>query len=111
MIIKSLRVRNFRCIRDEALPCDRLTAIVGPNGSGKSTFLRALELFSTPIARYTEKDFFGASLEDDLVWRNYLVAAVKEIQRGDLFGINCLTGGAAISALLLKVNRRQLLTG
>lgn len=59
MIIKSLRVRNFRCIRDETLPCDRLTAIVGPNGSGKSTFLRALELFYTPIARYAEEDFFG----------------------------------------------------
>ncbi len=59
MIIKSLRVRNFRCIRDETLPCDRLTAIVGPNGSGKSTFLRALELFYTPVARYAEEDFFG----------------------------------------------------
>lgn len=59
MIIKSLRVRNFRCIKDETLPCDRLTAIVGPNGSGKSTFLRSLELFYTPVARYAEEDFFG----------------------------------------------------
>ena len=43
MIINSIRVQNFRCIRDETLPCEQLTALIGPNGSGKSSFLRALE--------------------------------------------------------------------
>jgi len=56
-----MQVRNFRCIRDETLSCDKLTAIVGPNGSGKSTFLRALELFYTAVARYSEEDFFGGN--------------------------------------------------
>jgi len=67
MIIKSLRVRNFRCVRDETLPCEKLTAIVGPNGSGKSTFLRALELFHTPVARYAEEDFFGGDTARPIV--------------------------------------------
>jgi predicted ATP-dependent endonuclease of OLD family len=58
MIIKQVRVRNFRCVRDETLTCEMLTAIVGPNGSGKSAFLRALELFYMPVARYNEEDFY-----------------------------------------------------
>lgn len=67
MIIKSVRVQNFRCIRGETLPCDRLTAIVGPNGSGKSAFLRVLELFYTAVARYTEEDFFNGNTSQPIV--------------------------------------------
>lgn len=59
MIIKSIRVRNFRSISDETLPCEQLTALVGPNGSGKSSFLRALEMFYTVSARYTAQDFYA----------------------------------------------------
>lgn len=62
MIIKSIRARNFRSIRDETLPCEQLTALVGPNGSGKSSFLRALEMFYTVSPRYTVQDFYA---EDD----------------------------------------------
>jgi len=58
MIIRSIRVQNFRCIKDETLPCEKLTTLVGPNGSGKSSFLRALSMFYTPTARYTEDDFY-----------------------------------------------------
>jgi len=59
MIIKAIRVRNFRCIRDETLPCEQLTALVGRNGSGKSSFLRALSLFYDVSAKYTEDDFYA----------------------------------------------------
>jgi len=58
MIIKSICVQNFRCIRDETLPCEQLTVLVGPNGSGKSSFLRALQMFYTPVAEYSEDDFY-----------------------------------------------------
>ncbi len=67
MIIESVRVRNFRCIRDETLPCEELTVLVGPNGSGKSSFLQALYLFYTPVAKYTEDDFFGRDTSQDIV--------------------------------------------
>lgn len=59
MIIKSIRVRNFRSVKDENLLCENLTVLVGPNGSGKSSFLRALEIFYSPKARYTEDDFYA----------------------------------------------------
>lgn len=68
MIIKVIRVRNFRCIRDETLPCEQLTALVGPNGSGKSSFLRALSLFYDVSARYTEDDFYARNNSQDILF-------------------------------------------
>jgi len=67
MIIKSIRVQNFRCIRDETLPCEQLTALIGPNGSGKSSFLRAIDMFYTPSARYTEDDFYDRDTSQDVI--------------------------------------------
>lgn len=67
MIIKSIRVRNFRCIRDETLFCEKLTALVGPNASGKSSFLRALDIFYNPNAKYTEEDFYARDTSQNIV--------------------------------------------
>jgi len=67
MIIKSVRVRNFRSIRDEVLPCEQLTVLVGPNGSGKSSFLRALDIFYTPSAKYIEEDFYARDTSQDIL--------------------------------------------
>jgi len=67
LIIKSVRVRNFRCIRDETLECEDLTVLVGPNGSGKSTFLRAIELFYALQTRVTEEDFYNKNTDQPIV--------------------------------------------
>lgn len=67
MIIKSVQVRNFRCIRDETLECEDLTVLVGPNGSGKSTFLRAIELFYALQTRVTEEDFYNKNTDQPIV--------------------------------------------
>lgn len=67
MIIKSIRVQNFRCIRDQTLPCEQLTVLIGPNGSGKSSFLRTLDMFYTPSARYTEDDFYNRETSQDII--------------------------------------------
>lgn len=66
MIIKSIRVQNFRCIKDETLPCEKLTTLVGPNGSGKSSFLRALDMFYTPTVRYSEDDFYDQDTSQNI---------------------------------------------
>ncbi len=67
MIIKSFRVQNFRCIKDGVLPCEQLTVILGPNGSGKSSFLRALDIFYLPNARFTDEDFYNRDTSQDIV--------------------------------------------
>lgn len=59
MLIKSVRVQNFRSIKEATLECEPLTILVGPNGAGKSSFLNALELFYSSSARYTEDDFYN----------------------------------------------------
>ncbi len=59
MIIQRIHVKNFRCILDEKLDCEPLTALVGPNGCGKSTFLRALELFYGLSPKVTVDDFYN----------------------------------------------------
>lgn len=69
MIIKSVYVENFRCIRSETLSCERLTALVGANGAGKSSFLRALDLFYTVNAKYTEQDFYGGNADEPIIVR------------------------------------------
>lgn len=66
MIIREIRVQNFRCIKDATLPCEQLTALVGPNGAGKSAFLRALNLFYTLGADYTEEDFYDYDTENPI---------------------------------------------
>lgn len=43
-MLKSVRFRNFKVLRNTMLPLERFTLMVGPNGSGKSTALQALNI-------------------------------------------------------------------
>lgn len=46
MRIEKIRLRNFRCFRDETvIDFEDITALVGRNDSGKSTIMEALDLF------------------------------------------------------------------
>lgn len=45
MKIKSVRIRNFRSIKEQAIDLDDYTRFVGANGSGKSNVLHALNVF------------------------------------------------------------------
>jgi len=67
MIIKALRVKRFRCLEDEPLPCDKLTALVGANGAGKSSFLRALDLFYSATPRIDMEDFYAGEITSEIV--------------------------------------------
>ena len=43
MRLSSAHVQGYRCVRDEAIDFDDLTALVGSGGVGKSAFLRAID--------------------------------------------------------------------
>ncbi|MDD5079948.1 MAG: ATP-binding protein [Candidatus Omnitrophica bacterium] len=46
MKLKILRIRNFRCFREEiTIDFDDITALIGKNDAGKSTIMEALDLF------------------------------------------------------------------
>lgn len=66
MKIQSVRIKNFRALKDVTIPFDSVTTFIGPNGAGKSTVLRALDwFFNGKPASLTEKDCsFGAADEE-----------------------------------------------
>ncbi|MCU0316954.1 MAG: ATP-dependent endonuclease [Fimbriimonadaceae bacterium] len=45
MKIKSVKIQNFRTLKDVQIDFDAVTTFIGPNGTGKSTVLRALDWF------------------------------------------------------------------
>lgn len=63
MNLSSIRIENFRCIKDQTVFLDNYNCFVGPNGSGKSTVLNALNIFfretknSNNLVNLTEEDF------------------------------------------------------
>jgi putative ATP-dependent endonuclease of OLD family len=67
VIIRSVQVQNFRCLKDVEVVCEPLTVLVGPNGAGKSAFLRALELFYDDAAQYDERDFYAEDAANPIV--------------------------------------------
>lgn len=66
MKIQSVRIKNFRTLKDVTIPFDSVTTFIGPNGVGKSTVLRALDwYFNGKVGSLTEKDCsFGATTEN-----------------------------------------------
>lgn len=67
MKIQSVRIKNFRALKDVSIDFDSVTTFIGPNGAGKSTVLRALDWFfngGKPGALSEEDCSFGASEED-----------------------------------------------
>lgn len=66
MKIQSVRIKNFRTLKDVTIPFDSVTTFIGPNGAGKSTVLRALDwYFNGKPGSLTETDCsFGATDED-----------------------------------------------
>jgi putative ATP-dependent endonuclease of OLD family len=65
MKIQSVRINNFRTLKDVTIPFDPVTTFIGPNGAGKSTVLRALDwYFNGKPGSLTETDCsFGATDE------------------------------------------------
>jgi len=66
MKIQSVRIKNFRTLKNVTIAFDSVTTLIGPNGAGKSTVLRALDwYFNGKPGSLTEKDCsFGATDED-----------------------------------------------
>ena len=66
MKIQSVRIKNFRTLKDVTIPFDSVTTFIGPNGAGKSTVLRALDwYFNSKPGSLTEMDCsFGVTTEN-----------------------------------------------
>jgi putative ATP-dependent endonuclease of the OLD family len=57
MRIQTVRIKNFRALKDVEIEFDTVTTFIGPNGTGKSTVLRALDwFFNGKRGSLTEED-------------------------------------------------------
>ena len=69
MRIKSLRIHNYRSIRDLELECLPMVTLLGPNNHGKSNLLSALEFGLSTSAKPVEQDFFAyRDSNDNELW-------------------------------------------
>jgi predicted ATPase len=126
MKIQSVRIKNFRTLKDVTIPFDSVTTFIGPNGAGKSTVLRALDwFFNGKPGSLTEKDCsFGATDEEvevqvtfaDLTEKDrdqlgkYAPAAVTTFtvwKRRSTDGTDCLQTRRAMRRLTKSVLRDQ----
>lgn len=81
MIIESVYIENFRCIKKTQLNCDELTVIIGRNGSGKSSFLKAIDIFYDVNAPITIEDFFNHDTDLEIIIRvSYAKLTKDEIE-------------------------------
>lgn len=85
MRLDRVQLRNFRCVTDQTLTVNGVTALVGRNGAGKSTFLQALEAFYTNGAsKLTADDFYARCVDEPieitLTWIGLSDAAKEEFR-------------------------------
>lgn len=67
MKIQSVRIKNFRTLKDVNIPFEAVTTFIGPNGTGKSTVLRALDwFFNGKPGMLTEKDCSFGAIDQDI---------------------------------------------
>lgn len=67
MKIQSVRIKNFRTLKDVTIPFDSVTTFIGPNGVGKSTVLRALDwYFNGKLGSLTEKDCSFRATDEEI---------------------------------------------
>jgi energy-coupling factor transporter ATP-binding protein EcfA2 len=66
MILRELRIQNFRSFVDETVRLDAVTALVGPNGAGKSNVLHALNFFYAQAYPLTALDFYNKATDESI---------------------------------------------
>lgn len=66
MILKSVSIENYRCVKSATLEASHLTALVGANGSGKSALLNAVNLFYEGSSSIQESDFYNRNTDDPI---------------------------------------------
>ena len=67
-MIKRLRVRNFKALRDVTVDLTPIHVLIGPNDSGKTSILDALAALCRSVDHNLNEAFAGAWKDRELVW-------------------------------------------
>ncbi len=57
-MLTSLRIQNFRSIRDASVKLGQVNLFIGPNNSGKSNFLKGIELLTRRVEQHNETRYY-----------------------------------------------------
>jgi putative ATP-dependent endonuclease of the OLD family len=66
MKIRSISIKNYRCLKSVAIPFDDLTVVVGRNGVGKSCLLNILGLFYKTNIVIKKDDYYNGNTEEPI---------------------------------------------
>jgi len=64
MRLKSLKVKNFRALRDLPIDFSNMTVIIGENDSGKTSIMLALEVFFNAKKLTDPADYFKKKIDN-----------------------------------------------
>ena len=76
-MLTSLRIQNFRSIRDASVKLGQGNLFIGPNNSGKSMFLKGIELVTDIVSEYPVNHEFEADEFESILRRSAVSKAVK----------------------------------
>lgn len=66
MLLKTIRIKNFRSCKSVEVNLEQLTALIGRNGTGKSTILNAINIFYDLSYTFKEEDFFQRNTKEKI---------------------------------------------
>jgi predicted ATPase len=104
-MIKRLRVKNFKALRDVEIELTPIHVLIGPNDSGKTSILDALAALCRSVDHDLPNAFLGEWKGSELVWTEKFGLSVRlEVD----FGSGQITG-YGLSVLFAERDRRDVL--
>ena len=64
--IKTINVKNYRCLKNVDVPIEDLSVLLGQNGCGKSCLLGALQLFYNTDIQIEKEDFYNEDIDEEI---------------------------------------------
>jgi putative ATP-dependent endonuclease of OLD family len=100
MQIRTVHIRNFRCLEDVEVDFDEVTSFIGPNGAGKSTVLRSLDWFfnGEKGSGLTSDDVFAGAEQGSAVAVTVTFDRLTESDRSALTDKYAPSGASTFSA-------------
>lgn len=89
ILIKTVRISNFRCLKNIEVDLEQITILTGLNNSGKTSFLKAMQLALGNRQFVTQDDFFiQDGVESDQITIDTLIIPIKDGVRCNEFSID-----------------------
>ena len=76
-MLTSLRIQNFRSIRDASVKLGQVNLFIGPNNSGKSNFLKGIEMSFNILKAYPNNEAIKLPIYESSIFRTSSIRRFK----------------------------------